>query len=69
VHRPQVGSHVVLAVKFLVTHGARVGLALEVGGDIVPVEVGGVGVRVVAHLAPVIVPVLDAEAADTDGCG
>lgn len=39
------------------------------GGDVVPVKVGRVGVRVVAHLAAVGVPVLDAEAADTDGRG
>ena len=63
------GGHVVLSVKFLMTHGARIGLTLEVGCHVVPVEVGGVGVGVVAHLAAVVVPVLDAEAAYTDGGG
>ena len=62
----KVSRHVVLPVELLVTHSARVGLALEVGGDIVPVEVAWVRVRVVAHLAAVRVPVLDAEASDRD---
>jgi len=68
-HRSQVRRHVVLSVELLLAHGARVGLALEVGGDVVPVEVGGMGVGVVADLAAVGVTVLDAEAADADGRG
>ena len=63
------GRHVVLAVELLLADGAGVGLALKVGGHVVPVEVGRVGVGVVAHLAPVRVAVLDAEAADADGRG
>ena len=59
--------HVVFPVELLMADGARVGLALQVGGHIVPVEVARMGVRVVAHLATVRVPVLDAEAADGDG--
>ena len=58
--------HVVFPVELLVADGARVGLALQVSGDIVPMEVARMGVRVVAHLAAVRVPVLDAEAAYAD---
>ena len=68
----KVSCHVVLPVELLVTHSARVGLALEVGGDVVPVEVAWMCVRVVAHLAAVRVlwwPLVDAEAADADGVG
>ena len=61
--------HVVFPVELLVADSAWVGLALEVGGDIVPVEVAWMSVRVVAHLAAVSVPVLDAEAPDRDGGG
>jgi len=64
-----VSRHVVLPVELLLADGAWVGLALEVGGDIVPMEVARVSVCVVAHLAPVRIPVLDAEAADRDGGG
>ena len=63
----KVSRHVVLPVELLVTHSTRVGLALEVCGDVVPVEVAWVGVRVVAHLAPVRRALLDAEASDADG--
>ena len=66
-HRAKVSRHVVFPVELLVADGAWVGLALQVSGDIVPMEVAGMGVRVVAHLAAVRVPVLDAEAADGDG--
>jgi len=69
VHCAQVSRHVVLPVELLVADGAWVGLALEVGGDVVPVEVARVSVCIVAHLATVSVPVLDAEAADRDGGG
>ena len=54
------------------THLARVGVPVQVGGDVVPVEVAWVGVRVIAHLAAVRVlwwPLVDAEAADADGVG
>ena len=67
VHGPEVRRHVVLPVELLVAHGAGVGLAVQVGGDVVTVEVGRVGVRVVAHLAAVGVAIQDAEAADADG--
>ena len=66
----KVSRHVVLPVELLVTHSARVGLALEVGGDVVSVEVAWVGVRVVAHLAAVRVlwwPLVGAETPDADG--
>ena len=66
VHCSQVSCHVVLPVELLMTHLARVGVPVQVGGDVVPVEVAWVGVRVVAHLAAVRVPVLDAEASDRD---
>ena len=71
-HCSQVSCHVVLPVELLMTHLARVGVPVQVGGDVVPVEVAGVGVRVVAHLAAVRVlwwPLVDAEAADADGVG
>jgi len=62
-------SHVVLPVELLVADSAWVGLALEMGGDVVPMEVARMSVCIVAHLAAVSVPVLDAEAADRDGGG
>ena len=65
----KVSRHVVLPVELLVTHSARVGLALEVGGDVVPVEVAWVGVGIVTHLTSVCIPVLYAETADRDGRG
>jgi len=68
VHCAKVSRHVVLPVELLVADGARVGLALEVSGDIVPVEVAWVSVGIVANLATVGVPILDAEAADGDRC-
>ena len=61
--------HVVLAVELLVADAAGVGLALQVCGDVVPVEVARVGVGVVADFAAVVVALLDAEAADGDGRG
>ena len=63
----QMRRHVVLAVELLRTDAARITLAVEMSRDVMPVEVGGVGVRVVAHLAPVRRALLDAEAADADG--
>jgi len=69
VDRPQVRGHVVLPVELLVADSARVGLALQVGGHVVAVEVAGVRVGVVAHLAPVRVSILDAEAPYGDGRG
>ena len=65
----QVGSHVVLAVELLVTHATRVGLAVQVGGHVMPVEVGGVSIGIVANFAPVSVALLDTEAPDADGIG
>ncbi len=65
-HGPQVRRHVVLPVELLRADGARVGLAVQVGGDVVAVEVGRVGVGVVAHLAAVGVALLHAEAPDAD---
>jgi len=67
--RPQVRRHIVLPVELLVADSARIGLALQMGGHVVAMEVAGVRVRVVAHLAPVRVPILDAEASDGDWCG
>lgn len=74
VHTPamdssQVRRHIVLPVKLLMTDSAWIGLALQVCGDVVPVEVAGMRVCVVADLASVRVPILDAEAADGDWCG
>ena len=43
-HCAKVSRHVVLPVELLVADGARVGLALEVSGDIVPMEVAWVSV-------------------------
>ena len=69
VHGAQVRRHVVLAVELFVADFAGVGVALEVGGDVVPVEVAGVGVGVVAHLATVRVlwwTFVDAETSNAD---
>ena len=59
--------HVVLPVELLVADGAPVGLPVEVSGHVVPVKVGRVSVGVVANLAPVAVPLLEAVAPDADG--
>ena len=72
VHGSQVSGHVVLPVELFMTNFARVGVPLEVGGHVVPVEVAGVGVGVVANFTPVRVlwrPLVRAEAADADGVG
>jgi len=53
VHCTQVGRHVVLTVELFVAHFAGVGIALEMGGHVVPVKVTGVCVGVVADLASV----------------
>ena len=69
VDRPQVRRHVVLPVELLGTDGAGVRLPVEVGGHIVPVEIGRVGVGVVADLASVGVALLGAIAPDADRVG
>ena len=71
-HCAQVGRHVVLTVELFVANFAGVGIALEVGGHIVPVKVAGVCVGVVADLASVGVlwrPLICAETPDTDRGG
>lgn len=70
-HCAQVSRHVVLAVELFVANFAGVGIALEVGGHIVPVKVAGVGVGIVADLAAVRVlwrTLVSAETPDTDRC-
>ena len=65
-------SHVVLPVELLVADLARVGVPVQVSGHIMPVEVAGVGVGVVADLAAVGVlwwSFIGAEAADADRVG
>lgn len=71
-HCTQVGRHVVLTVELFVAHFAGVGIALEVGGHVVPVKVTGVCVGVVADLASVGVlwrPLIRTETPDTDRGG
>ena len=63
-HCAQVRRHVVLAVELFVANFAGVGIALEVGGHVVPVKVAGVCVGVVADFAAVGVlwrPLVSAE--------
>lgn len=67
VYGPKVSRHVILAIKLLGTHRAWVRLSVQVSSDIVPVEIGRMGVRVVADLASVSVSLLDAKAANADG--
>ena len=70
VHGAQVRGHVVLAVELFVADFAGVGVALEVGGDVVPVEVAGVGVGVVANFTTVGVlwwTLVCTETANADG--
>ena len=70
VHGPQVSGHVVLPVELFMTDFARVGVPLEVGGDVVPVEVAGVGVGIVTDFTAIRVlwwSLVRAEAADADG--
>jgi len=68
-HGSQVSRHVVLPVELLVANGAGIGLALKVSGNVVAVEVAGMGVGVVANLTPVVVAFLDAKASDGDWSG
>ena len=49
----QVGGHVVLPVELFMTNFAGVGVPLEMGGHVVPVEVAGVGVGIVANFTTV----------------
>ena len=66
----EVSRHVVLPVELLVADLAGVGVPVQVSGHVVPVEVAGVGVGVVADLAAVGVlwwSLVGAEAADADG--
>ena len=68
-HCAQVGRHVVLAVELFVANFAGVGIALEVGGHIVPMKVAGVGVGIVADLAAIRVlwrTLIGAETPNTD---
>ena len=65
-HGPQVGGHVVFSVELLGADRARVRLSVQVRGHVVPVEVGGMRVRIVAHLAPVGVALLKAVAANAN---
>ena len=68
----EVSRHVVLPVELLVADLAGVGVPVQVSGHVVPVEVAGVGVGVVADLAAVGVlwwSLVGAEAADADGVG
>ena len=61
------GGHVVLPVELFMTNFAGVGVPLEVGRHVVPVEVAGVGVGVIANFTAVGVlwwPFVRAETAD-----
>ena len=64
--------HVVLPVELFMTNFAGVGVPLEVGRHVVPVEVAGVGVGIVAHFTTVGVlwwSLVRTETADADGIG
>ena len=64
------GGHVVLPVELFMTNFAGVGVPLEMGRHVVPVEVAGVGVGVIANFTAVGVlwwPFVRAETADADG--
>ena len=66
----QVGGHVVLPVELFMTNFAGVGVPLEVGRHVVPVEVAGVGVGVVANFTTVGVlwwTLVRTETANADG--
>lgn len=66
-HCPQVSSHIVFTVELLVADIAGIGLPVQMCCHIMPVEVRGVSVRVVADLAPVSIALLNAETPDADG--
>ena len=61
--------HVIFSVEFLGADSARIRFSVQMCCDIVPVEVGGVRVRVVTHLASVSVPLLETVTANADGVG
>ena len=63
-------GHVVLPVELFMTNFAGVGVPLEVGRHVVPVEVAGVGVGVVANFTTVGVlwwTLVRTETANADG--
>ena len=65
-------AHSVLSVELFMTNFAGVGVPLEVGRHVVPVEVAGVGVGIVAHFTTVGVlwwTLVRTETADADGIG
>ena len=45
--------HVVFTVEFLVTYGTGVRFTVQMGGDVMPVEIGGMRVGVITDFAPV----------------
>ena len=47
------GGHVVLPVELFMTNFAGVGVPLQVGRHVVPVEVAGMGVGIVANFTTV----------------
>ena len=66
----QVSGHVVLPVELFMTNFAGVGVPLEVGRHVVPVEVAGVGVGIVANFTTVGVlwwTLVRTETANADG--
>ena len=66
----QVGGHVVLPVELFMTNFAGVGVPLQVGRHVVPVEVAGMGVGIVANFTTVGVlwwTFVRTETADADG--
>ena len=58
------GGHVVLPVELFMTNFAGVGVPLEVGGHVVPVEVAGMGVGIVANFTTVRIAFLKTVAAN-----
>ncbi len=67
VYRSQMCRHVVFPVEFLVANRARIWFPVQMGSDIMPVEVGRVGVWIVADFAAVSISLLGAIRPDADG--
>ena len=61
------GRHIVFAVEFLVTNGARVRFSVQVSGNVMSMEIGRMSVRIVADLTTIRIPFLQAIRTDTNG--
>ena len=61
------GCHVVFSVEFFTAHCARIGFSVQMSGDIMAVEIGRVGIRIVTNFTTVGVALLRTIGSNTNG--